>query len=87
MNVLDLLQGPAVIVLVPVLMLAILRVIAPEGVDLDEILRLSPDQDWPRGRQEDEPVRWRVELLSRRADQPATVPTDHRTPAKAPVRT
>jgi hypothetical protein len=65
-NPLDLLQGPAVIVLFPLFMLALLRIIAPNGIDLDEMLQLPMDPGWPRRVQEEEPVRWRVELLSRR---------------------
>ena len=86
MNVLDLLQGPALVVLFPVLMLALLRVIAPDGVDLDEVLRLPPDPAWPRGTQEEEPIRWRVELLSRRTE-PQAATADPAIPAKAQVRT
>jgi hypothetical protein len=76
-NPFDLLQGPVVIVLFPLLMLVLLRVIAPHGVDLDEMLQLPGDRESPRGVQEEEPVRWRVELLTRRTDT---------TGAKAPVQ-
>jgi hypothetical protein len=87
MNVLELLQGTALLVLFPLFMLALLRVIAPEGVDLDEMLRLPPDPEWPRGTQEEEPVRWRVELLSRRSDPRGIEPAEPAAQAKAPVTT
>jgi hypothetical protein len=76
-NPFDLLQGPVVIVLFPLFMLVLLRVIAPHGVDLDEMLQLPGDRESPRGVQEEEPVRWRVDLLRRRTDT---------TGAEAPVQ-
>jgi hypothetical protein len=87
MNVLELLQGPAVLVLFPVFMLVLLRVIAPNGVDLDEMLRLPSEPEWPRGMQEEDGVRWRVELLSRRTDPQGIETADPAVPAKAPVTT
>jgi hypothetical protein len=85
-NLVDLLQGPMLIVLFPLFMLALLGIIAPRGVDLDELLRLPTDPDWPRGIQEEEPVRWRVELLSRPGNQSATVTSEQRSRAKFPAR-
>jgi hypothetical protein len=70
-NPFDLLQGPVVIVLFPLFMLVLLRVIAPHGVDLDEMLQLPPDRESPRGVDE-EHVRWRVELLRRRTETTGT---------------
>ena len=87
MNPFDLLQGPALIVLFPLFMLALLRIIAPDGVDLDGMLRLPVDREWPRGVQEEEPVHWRVELLSRRNETPGTATTDPAIQANAPVST
>jgi hypothetical protein len=37
-----------------------------DGFSLAELFRLPTNPPWPRGVQEDEPVRWRPELLDRR---------------------
>ena len=87
MDLLDLLQGPALVFLFPVIMLALLRVIAPDGIDLEAMLRLPSDSAWPRGMQEEEPVRWRVELLSRPRNQPAAESSEQRGREPSPART
>jgi hypothetical protein len=46
-----------------VLALFILRRLVPEGVSLDDLFRNGADLPWPHGVQEEEPVRWRTELL------------------------
>ena len=38
----------------------------PNGITFDDLLRRT-DLDWPRGVQEEEPVRWHVERLQPRS--------------------
>lgn len=87
MNPFDLFPGPAIVILFPLFMLVLLTIIAPDVVDLDSLLRLPADPQWPRGVQEEEPVRWHVELLSRRAKQPATGASEQTAQTTAPART
>jgi hypothetical protein len=84
---LDLLQGPALVVVFPLFVLALLLVIAPDGVDLDEMLKIPRDPDRARGVREEEPARWRVDLLSRRTEPYGTGAADPAVQAKAPVIT
>lgn len=72
LNPFDLLQGPLVIVIYALLILAILRVIAPAGIDFEDMLHFPVEREWPRGVQEEEPVRWRVDLLHPRIKAPGT---------------
>jgi hypothetical protein len=37
-----------------------------EGITLGDLFAIQEDPPWPRGVQEEEPVRWRVELLDAR---------------------
>ena len=67
-NPIDLLQSPLDIVFYLLIILAVLRIVAPNGIDLDSMLQLPMDREWPRGLQEEEPVRWQVERLSPRAE-------------------
>jgi hypothetical protein len=67
-NPIDLLQGPLGLVFYLLIILAILRIVAPNGFDFETILQLSTDPESPRGVQEEEPVRWQVERLSPRAE-------------------
>jgi hypothetical protein len=46
-----------------------------EGLDLADLVGGYGDPPWPRGVQEEEPVRWHMEALGRRLDQPDTGPT------------
>jgi hypothetical protein len=53
----------------------LLRVLtAGEGFDLADLFRHPGELPWPRGVQEEEPQRWRLELLDRRP-APRTIPT------------
>ena len=45
-------------------LLALRLVIVPEGVSLLDLFGAYRDAEWPRGVQEEEPVRWRPERLS-----------------------
>ena len=58
----------AILAVVLTLTFVILRrtVFRPDGVTFDDLLRRT-DLDWPRGVQEEEPVRWHVERLHPRA--------------------
>jgi hypothetical protein len=68
---LDTLTGAAAILLVfPLLMLALVVVIAPDGVRLDELFGLPTAPRWPQGVQEEEPVPWRLERLTPRGAAP-----------------
>jgi hypothetical protein len=82
-NLFDLLQGPALVVLFPLFMLALLRIIAPDGVDLDEMLQVPRDPGMPRGVREEEPARWRVERLSRRTEHSGTAAAEPAVQASA----
>jgi hypothetical protein len=54
-------------VLVTLLIAFLARVaFIPNGVSFDDLLRRT-DLDWPRGVQEEEPVRWHVERLHPRS--------------------
>jgi hypothetical protein len=52
----------ALVVGVALLLIALSR-LSGDGPGLAELFKAPTDLDWPRGVQEDEPVRWRVELL------------------------
>jgi hypothetical protein len=45
-------------------LIVLLRVIVPDGVDGGNLFVSDSDLRWPRGVQEEEPIRWRVELIS-----------------------
>jgi hypothetical protein len=64
MNI-DALTGAAAIVALATLILLLVKVIAPEGVVIDDLFRRPTDMDWPRGVQEEEPTPWRLDLLDR----------------------
>lgn len=68
MNPIDTLTGAAILLAFPLFMLGLLAVIAPDGIPLDEMLELPTDTGLPRGIQEEEPVRWRLDLLPPRRD-------------------
>lgn len=87
MNLLDLLQSPVVLVLYGLFILAVLKRIAPNGIDLDDVLQLRGDRDWPRGVQEEEPVRWQVERLHPRFEAPLTRTAEPVIQPNAPART
>jgi hypothetical protein len=46
--------------------IVVVRLIGPRSGDADSLFRSPTDLGWPRGVQEEEPVRWRVESLGRR---------------------
>jgi hypothetical protein len=63
----DVLTAAAVIVAFPVFTILVTRVLAPDGWEVADLFRAPSELGWPPGIQEDEPVRWRVELLARDA--------------------
>jgi hypothetical protein len=46
------------------LLLVVRMAIVPEGVGFEDLFGIRSDVDWPRGVQEEEPVRWRSECLT-----------------------
>lgn len=55
---------PGIVALAVLLLgVVILQRLAPEGVSLDDLFANGADLPWPRGVQEEEPVRWRTKLL------------------------
>jgi hypothetical protein len=58
---------PAALVLVAAIAVPVLLVwvLGPRCGDVDSLFRPPTDLGWPRGVQEEEPMRWRVELLGR----------------------
>lgn len=52
----------AALILTPVLVFLGRIVFIPNGIGFEDLLRRT-DLDWPRGVQEEEPVRWHVERL------------------------
>lgn len=60
----DLSNVAAVLVVVSPLALLLIRIFAvPDGVSLDDVIPPLRELEWPRGVQEEEPVRWRVERI------------------------
>jgi hypothetical protein len=55
----------ALLVLSPMLIFLGRIAFIPNGISFEDLLRRT-DLDWPRGVQEEEPVRWHVERLQRR---------------------
>jgi hypothetical protein len=60
--------GAIAIVAVPAIVLR--RFAGSEGPGLEAMFGMPFDPPWPRGVQEEEPVRWRLELLRPRSGRP-----------------
>ena len=58
------------VALLLLIMLIVRRMVAPEGVTFEDLFAARMDLGWPRGVQEEEPVRWRTELLHSRQGHP-----------------
>jgi hypothetical protein len=56
----------ALLVLSPIVILLGRIAFIPNGITFDDLLRRT-DLEWPRGVQEEEPVRWHVERLQPRS--------------------
>lgn len=64
MDLQPLFQAALVLVAFPVSLVLILRAIGPRDADAPNLFALDTDSRWPRGVQEEEPIRYRVELVS-----------------------
>ena len=62
---LDVLTGAAAIVALAALIFLLVKLVAPDGVAIDDLFRRPTDMGWPHGVQEEEPTPWRLELLHR----------------------
>ena len=86
MNPFDLLQTPLVLLVYALIILSVLKVIAPHGIDFDDMLQLTKERAWPHGVQEEEPVHWQVERLTPRREAPETGPAETALQPNAPAR-
>jgi cell division septation protein DedD len=76
-----LVAGSIAVVVLPVIVLD--RWLAgAEGSSLADILAIPIDPPWPRGVQEEEPVRWHVEALRPRRDRPGAAELADRKPTR-----
>jgi hypothetical protein len=55
----------ALLILSPLLFLLVRVAFIPNGISFEDLIRRT-DLDWPRGVQEEEPVRWHVDRLQPR---------------------
>ena len=77
MDMMEFILGPLLLAAFPIVVFGILIVVAPDGVDLDEIVAPDAGTEWPRGIQEEEPVSWNLDRLSRpRRSPPADLAAD-----------
>ena len=56
----------AALVVAPILVFLGRIAFVPNGISIEDLLRRT-DLDWPRGVQEEEPVRWHIERLQPRS--------------------
>jgi hypothetical protein len=67
-------QAALILAVFPVSLVLILRAIGPTDADAPSLVAFDIDSGWPRGVQEEEPIRYRVELVSKgRSSQPKEV--------------
>lgn len=85
MNPFDLLQTPLVLLVYALIILSVLKVIAPDGLDLDDMLQLPTEREWSHGVQE-EPLRWQVDRLTPRIEAPETPAVESTLQPYAPAR-
>ncbi len=57
--------GAAAFVLTPVIALLLRIFVVPGGTSFDDLIALRFDLEWPQGVQEEDPIPWRTELLTR----------------------
>ena len=74
----------ALFVVFPGSLVVLLRVIVPRGLSDTSLFGIHRELGWPRGVQEEEPVRYRVDLVGR--DRSRTLPGGAGSPGKAKVR-
>ena len=73
----------AVLVAFPFVLYGLVRLLAPTGAAFSSLFAPIASPDWPPGVQEDEPVRWRVELY-RSSERQATGGPRRQASARAP---
>ena len=86
MNIADPILGVLFVLVFAVVVVALTLRLIPEGIELPIVL--GGDPPWPRGVQEEEPVRYRLELLgSARQSELATRPSPRSTYVRRPSPT
>lgn len=83
----DTFANAALLFAFPLLMLGLMIVIAPSGVDLDDLFRPSGDIPLPRGVQEEEPLPWRLDRLEGYRSSGRRPTTHHATGNNTAART
>jgi hypothetical protein len=66
--------GAALIVVAPIALLILRINVIPDGASLEDLIAPRVDLEWPHGVQEEEPIPWRIEVLTppdRRVSEPA----------------
>jgi hypothetical protein len=87
MDLFELVGGAAVIVALPLSLLVLTRLLAPDGAGVSDLFAPPTEPGWPRGVQEEETARWRVELLhSADPDRSRSAPSRRPSPDAAPRR-
>jgi len=79
--------GALLFVFTPLALLLLRIFVIPDGASLEDLIVPRMDFEWPRGIQEEEPVRWQVERLTP-SDQriPEPNPTSDNGPRRVPAR-
>ena len=57
--------GAVLFVFTPLALILVRIFVIPDGASLENLLAPRFDLEWPHGVQEEEPIRWRTELLTR----------------------
>jgi hypothetical protein len=79
--------GALLFVFMPLALLLVRIVVIPDGARLEDLIVPRMDFEWPRGVQEEEPVRWQVERLTPRVQRPpAQTPADESGPRRVRPR-
>ena len=73
--------GALLFVFTPLALLLLRIFVIPDGASLEDLIVPRMDFEWPRGVQEEEPVRWQVERLTPRDQR---VSQDRRTQSPEP---
>ena len=79
--------GALLFVFMPLALLLLRIIVIPDGASLEDLVVPRMDFDWPRGVQEEEPVRWQVERLTPRDRRPPErTPADDNRPRRVRAR-
>ena len=79
--------GALLFVFTPLALLLLRIFVIPDGASLEDLIVPRMDFDWPRGVQEEEPVRWQVERLTPRDQRPPErTPADDSRPRRVRAR-